>query len=61
MALSVAENSPAVGSHSFEHSVPFFWPLARSAALGKEASEIFQRNLDFAKEAEKEEFDLKPV
>lgn len=57
----MAEKSSAAGSPKFEHSVPFFWPLAPWAELGGEAVEIFQRNLDFAKEKEKEEFDLTPV
>jgi poly(3-hydroxybutyrate) depolymerase len=41
--------------------VPFFWPLAPFVEFGKEAAETFQRNLDFAKEEAKEEFELKPV
>ena len=35
--------------------------MAPWVELGEEAAEIFQRNLDFAIEEEKEEFDLKPV
>ena len=57
----MAETSSPVGSPRFEHSVPFFWPMAPWVELGEEAAEIFQRNLDFAIEEEREEFDLKPV
>jgi poly(3-hydroxyalkanoate) synthetase len=57
----MTKDSPAAGSAHFEHSVPFFWPLAPWAELGKEAAETFQRNLDFAKEEVKEAFELEPV
>ena len=57
----MAENSPATRSPDFEHSVPFFWPLAPFVELGKEGAEMFQRNLDFVKEEMKEKFELEPV
>jgi len=45
----------------YEHSVPFFWPLAVMAELGEEEMEVFKRNLEFAEEVEKEAFELEPV
>ena len=57
----MAEKSSSAGSPRFEHSVPFFWPMAPWVELGEEAAKTFQRNLDFAKEEEKQEFELKPV
>jgi poly(3-hydroxyalkanoate) synthetase len=45
----------------YEHSVPFFWPLAMIAEMDEEGLEIFKRNLDFVGEVEKEELELKPV
>ena len=48
-------------TRQYEHSVPAFWPLALMAEMGQEGLEIFKRNLAFAKEIKKEEFELKPV
>ena len=38
----------------YEHSVPFFWPLAMIAEMDEEGLEIFKRNLDFVGVVEKE-------
>ena len=57
----MAENSPAARSPDYEHSVPFFWPLAPFVELGKEGAEMFERNLDFVNEEMKEKFELEPV
>jgi hypothetical protein len=44
-------NLTAEVSADHEHSVPFFWPFAAALALGEQAVETMQRNLDFAVEA----------
>jgi poly(3-hydroxybutyrate) depolymerase len=58
---TVTKDFPAEGMANFENSVPFFWPLAPWAELGKEAAETFKKNLDFAREEVKEKFELEPV
>jgi poly(3-hydroxybutyrate) depolymerase len=45
----------------YEHSVPAFWPIGLIAEMGQEGLEIFKRNLDFAKDIEKDALELKPV
>ena len=45
-------------SPKFEHSVPFFWPLALVAEMGKEGIALYKRNLDFLGEVTKEELVL---
>ncbi|ACK51088.1 PHB de-polymerase domain protein [Methylocella silvestris BL2] len=57
----MTKNLPIEATANFENSVPFFWLLAPWAKFGEEAAETFQRNIDFAKEETKEEFELKPV
>lgn len=56
----VADKQPSQ-KHKYEHSVPFFWPLGILAEMEEEELEIFKRNLDFAEEVVKEEFELEPV
>lgn len=48
-------------SQQYEHSLPFFWPLAAMVELGKEEMDVVKRNVDFVEEVEKEEFGLEPV
>ncbi|MGA8158549.1 MAG: esterase, partial [Rhodoplanes sp.] len=45
----------------FEHSVPFFWPLALVAEMGEEGMALYKRNLDFVDEVMTEEVILEPV
>lgn len=45
----------------YEHSVPAFWPIGLIAEMGQEGLDIFKRNLDFAREIEKDALELKPV
>lgn len=57
----MAQNASVTQERRFEHSVPFFWPLAPFAELGEEAADTFRKSFAFAAEAERAEFGLEPV
>jgi poly(3-hydroxybutyrate) depolymerase len=57
----MATDTKPEATNKYEHSVPFFWPLAILAELGEEEMEVVKRNFDFIEELEKEEFELEPV
>lgn len=57
----MGSDTQPVRTTKFEHSVPFFWPLAIMAETEEAGLKVLKRNLDFTEEVEKEAFELKPT